>query len=120
MWTAQIILAGVFLFTGFGKIVAYNKLTNVVEARSKGKPIGVTHLHAAILGVAEIVWALGEIIPFHLEYPYLVVLVSSVCLAIVMMGATLYHIRRKESAAPSISLFLLAVLVIVGRWPWWG
>jgi hypothetical protein len=120
MWTAQLILAGVFLSTGFGKIIAYNKLSKVVETRSKGRPIGVTQQHAAILGVVEIFWALGEIIPFHFAFPWLVVLVSSLSLAILMIGATLYHVRRKESAVPSISLFLLALLVIVGRWPWWG
>jgi uncharacterized membrane protein YphA (DoxX/SURF4 family) len=120
MWTAQLTLGAVFLFTGFSKIVAYEKLAQVVEARSKGRPIGVPRQRAAVLGVAEIVWALGVIIPFHFAYPYLVALVASLCLAIVMIGASFYHIRRRESAAPSIVLFLLAVFVIVGRWPWWG
>jgi hypothetical protein len=34
-----------------------------------------------------------------------------------MVAACIYHIRRKESAAPAIAAFLLALFVIVGRWP---
>jgi hypothetical protein len=47
-------------------------------------------------------------------------LVSSAFLAILMIGAVQYHLRRKESPAPSLVLILLAIFVIVGRWPWWG
>jgi len=32
LWIAQIILAGVFLFTGFSKIFAYGQVVKVVEA----------------------------------------------------------------------------------------
>jgi hypothetical protein len=58
--------------------------------------------------------------PFQLSYPFLLPLVGSVCLLLEMIGATYYHMRRKEPAGPSIVLGLLAIFVIVGRWPWWG
>jgi hypothetical protein len=34
-----------------------------------------------------------------------------------MVAAGIYHLRRQESAAPAVSLFLLAVFVVFGRWP---
>ncbi len=34
-----------------------------------------------------------------------------------MIGAAIYHFRRRESASPAIAAFLLALFVIVGRWP---
>jgi hypothetical protein len=34
-----------------------------------------------------------------------------------MVIAGMYHVRRKETATPSVVLFLMAVFVIVGRWP---
>jgi hypothetical protein len=34
-----------------------------------------------------------------------------------MVAAGIYHLRRQESAAPNVALFLLAVFVIFGRWP---
>jgi uncharacterized membrane protein YphA (DoxX/SURF4 family) len=121
MWIAQLIIGGVFLFTGFSKLFVYDKVTKFVERRSKTHPIGIPARQAAVIGVAEIAGALGEIVPIHFEgYPYLLPLVSSAFLAILMMGAFQYHLRRKESAAPSLVLILMAILVIVGRWPWWG
>jgi len=41
LWIAQVILAGVFLFTDSRKIFAYNHVVKVVEARSKDRPIGI-------------------------------------------------------------------------------
>jgi hypothetical protein len=32
-----------------------------------------------------------------------------------MVVAGIYHIRRQETAAPSVTLFLLALFVIIGR-----
>ena len=45
------------------------------------------------------------------------VLCAAAWLALIMVGAGIYHLRRQESAAPDVSLFLLALFVIVGRWP---
>jgi hypothetical protein len=112
---------GRFFFTDFGNIFAYKKLTEVVESRLKGNTITIQHKQAAIIGVAEIAGALGEITPLHFSlFPNLLPLLSSAFRAILMLGAFTYHLRRKESAAPSIALILLAILVILGRWPWWG
>jgi hypothetical protein len=120
MWSAQLILAGVFLFTGISKLVAYSQVSKFLEGRFMGKPLGIHPKQAAVIGLAEISGALGEIVPVHLSFPNLLPLVSSAFLAVLMMGAFRYHLRRKESAAPSITLILLAILVILGRWPYWG
>ena len=96
LWIAQIILAGVFLFTGFSKIFAYGQVVKVVEARSKAGKIGM---------------------PMDLWPPYIFLRLAAAGLALLMVAAGIYHIRRQESAAPSVSLFLLALFVIVGRWP---
>jgi hypothetical protein len=49
--------------------------------------------------------------------PYVFLRLAAGGLALLMVAAGIYHIRRQESAAPSVSLFLLALFVIVGRWP---
>jgi uncharacterized membrane protein YphA (DoxX/SURF4 family) len=118
MWIAQLVLGISFLITGFSKIFAYKQLSKVVEANTKGHPVGIPRRQAAIIGVGEVFWGLLVLNPFQLSYPYLLPLVGSVCLALEMIGATYYHIRRKEAAGPSIALCLLALFVIVGRWPW--
>jgi uncharacterized membrane protein YphA (DoxX/SURF4 family) len=115
-----LVLGITFLIAGFGKILAYKHLSRWVEARAKGRPIGIPSAQAAIIGVFEVLGGLMVISPFQVFYPYLLALAGSACLALEMIGATYYHMRRKEPAGPSIALFLLAVFVIVGRWPWWG
>jgi hypothetical protein len=49
--------------------------------------------------------------------PHVFLRLAAGALALLMVAAGIYHIRRQESAAPSVSLFLLALFVIVGRWP---
>ena len=117
MWIAQLALGISFLITGFGKIFAYRRLSKLVEMRTSGHPVGIPSGRAAAIGVGEVFCGLLVISPFQLSYPFLLPLAGSACLALEMIGATYYHIRRKEPAGPSIALFLLAVFVIVGRWP---
>jgi len=38
-------------------------------------------------------------------------------MAVLMIGAAIYHMRRKEQAVLDFALFLMALFVIVGRWP---
>jgi uncharacterized membrane protein YphA (DoxX/SURF4 family) len=117
LWIAQIILAGIFLFTGFTKIFAYEHLVRAVEARSKAGRIGMSRGLAALVGLAEIAGAVGLLVPVDVMPPHVLLRAAAAGLALLMVGAGIYHARRQESAAPSISLFLLALFVIVGRWP---
>ena len=117
LWIAQIILAGIFLFTAASKLFAYEKLVKVVEARSNGLPIGISRRQAAAIAVSEVIGALGILTPGRLMPEHEAVLCAAAWLALIMVGAGIYHLRRHESAAPDVSLFLLALFVIVGRWP---
>ncbi|MGA2632680.1 MAG: DoxX family protein [Terracidiphilus sp.] len=117
LWIAQILLAGAFLFTGASKILAYDKLVKVVEAKSKGGKIGMSRQQAALVGIAELVGAVGVVVPVDIWPPDVLLRLAAAGLALLMVAAGIYHIRRQESAAPSVALFLLALFVIVGRWP---
>jgi uncharacterized membrane protein YphA (DoxX/SURF4 family) len=117
LWIVQIILAGIFLFTGFSKIFAFDRVVKVVEARTKAGPIGMSPGQAALVGLAEILGAAAVLVPVDVWPPYVFLRLAAAGLALLMVAAGIYHIRRQESAAPSITLFLLALFVIVGRWP---
>jgi hypothetical protein len=74
------------------------------------------------LGLFEVTLGFGVLTPDLLtpdgHVPvFLIARLSAAGLALLMVGASIYHARRKESAALAISLFLLALFVIVGRWP---
>jgi len=122
IWIGQILLAAVFLVAGVSKLLAYRTLIKTIEERRKTAPIRVTRAQGAVVGLLEISGAIGVILPpmwtpDALSVDYLLVRVAAGCLALLMIGATIYHLRRRESAAPAISTFLLALFVIVGRWP---
>ncbi len=121
-WIAQIILTACFLVTGAGKLLAYRRLMSVVESRSNRGPAGVSRGLAAFIGVAEIAGAIGVVMPASLTPPdlaagHLLVRLAAAGLALVMVLAGIYHLRRKEEAAPAVTLFLLALFVVYERWP---
>jgi hypothetical protein len=117
LWIVQIIMAGVFIFTGCSKVLAYDKVVKALEARYKGHKIGMSRGLAAQVGLLEILGAVGVAMPFDAWPPHIFLLMAASGLALLMVVAGIYHIRRKETATPSVVLFLMAVFVIVGRWP---
>jgi uncharacterized membrane protein YphA (DoxX/SURF4 family) len=117
LWIAQILLAAVFLFTGASKLLAYEELVRAVERRSKGGKIGMSRPLAGIVGLLEIAGAVGVILPVDPWPPQVLLRLAAAGLALLMVVAGIYHLSRQESATPSVVLFLLAIFVIVGRWP---
>jgi uncharacterized membrane protein YphA (DoxX/SURF4 family) len=122
IWIGQIALAMVFLVTGFSKLIAYKKLVATLGSRPQIEPITMSPMVGRVVGLFEILGAVCVIMPAAitpgiLVPNYLLVRLAAACLALLMVGASIYHIRRKESAAPAVAAFLLALFVIVGRWP---
>jgi uncharacterized membrane protein YphA (DoxX/SURF4 family) len=117
LWIAQIILAGVFFFTGFSKIFAYGQVVKVVEARSRARRIGMSRAQAVVVGLFEVASAALVLVPVDVWPPHILLRLAAGALALIMVAAGIYHIRRQESAALSVTLFLLALFIIVGRWP---
>ncbi len=117
LWGVQILLAGVFLFTAAGKLFDYEQLVRVIEGRSRGKAIGISRLQAILVGCAEFAAAIGLLIPNSVNPSHSIVVCSAAGLCFLMAGAGIYHLRRRDSATPPVVLFLLALFIIVGRWP---
>ena len=113
IWIGQILLAAVFFVAGASKLIAYKSLIKTIEERRKTAPIRITTVQGHVIALLEIAGAIGVILPpawtpEALAPDYLLVRAAAGCLALLMVGATIYHLRRKESAAPAISTFLLA------------
>jgi hypothetical protein len=96
---------------------AYRQVVKAVEARSKAGRIGMSRFQAALVGLLEVAGAVAVLVPEDVRPPWVLLRLACAGLALLMVAAGIYHIRRQESAAPSVSLFLLALFVIVGRWP---
>jgi len=116
LWGVQILLAGVFLFTAAGKLFDYEQLVRVIEGRLRGKPIGISRIQAILVGLGEVAGAIGLLIPARIDPSHRIVVYSATWLCLLMIGAGIYHLRRRDSVTPPVVLFLLTLLVIAGRW----
>ena len=121
MWIAQLSLAATFLFSGTFKLFAFRPWLRVLEGHGK-TPIELPPLQAKLIGLLEVALAFGVLIPDvftpdGIVPEYVIIRLSAAGLALLMIGAGIYHVRRRETASFAVAIFLLALFVIVGRWP---
>ena len=117
LWFAQIIMAALFLFAGFSKIFAHRRQAVVHPQRPGFGLPGMRDEVVSLIAILEIAGAICLVLPVDLLPPYIVPRLAAAALALLMIVASVYHARRHETAVPNVVLFLMAILVIVGRWP---
>jgi uncharacterized membrane protein YphA (DoxX/SURF4 family) len=113
LWVIQILLALAFFVAGTLKVSRpINMLKKNMHWVEKTAPPLVR-----LVGVLEILGALGLILPAVTHILPWLIPVAAICLALTMIGAIIVHILLKEtmgSLAPLI-LLLLTLLVAYGR-----
>ena len=116
IWIVQGLLAFAFIAAGGMKLFAYEKYKNQSE---KNGPTGVTRGLTTFIGIAEIAGALGIVLPMAANTAPWLSPWAAVGLATIMLLAIVFHLRRRESPAPAVVLFLLAAFVVFGRFSHW-
>jgi uncharacterized membrane protein YphA (DoxX/SURF4 family) len=114
LWIVQGLLAVGFLFFGGMKLFAYEKYKKVSEERSPGHP-GPSKELMMFIGISEVAGAFGLILPAATGIAPFLTTLAAVGLAIIMILAVIFHLRRKEPASAPVVLFVLAAFVVVGR-----
>lgn len=115
-WSAQILLAGVFFIDGFRRIFVCSQQA---ESRPSGpgrNGITMPIWAACIIGLVEMACAAGLVVPVHSWQPNILPMLAVGVLFILTGASLIYHIQRKQPAAPVVALFLLVLFAIVGRW----
>ena len=110
LWIVQGLLAAVFLFAGGMKLVLpLEKLTG---------PVPLPGLFIRFIGVAEVLGALGLILPGLLRIRPGLTPLAAAGLVIIMVGAVVVTLLGGEVVAALISVVvgLLAAFVAYGRW----
>ena len=115
LWVIQTVLGAFFVFGGGMKVFAYDKYQAMAESRSKGKGMGYSKEFMIFIGVCEIAGGLGLILPMALRVLPVLTILAAIGLAIIMLGATVYHVQRKEAPGMTVVLFLLLGFVTLGR-----
>jgi len=110
LWVVQGLLALLFLFAGGMKLVL------PIEAMQD--PVALPGLFLRCIGVAEVLGALGLILPGLLRIRPGLTPLAAAGLVIIMTGATVVTVAGGQLAPALLSVVvgLLAAFVAVGRW----
>ncbi len=113
LWIVQGLLAALFLFAGGTKLVLSLEVLNEM---SKQTPL--PGLFLRFLGVAEVLGAIGLILPGLLRIRPVLTPLAAVGLVIIMIGATALTLAGGDVAPALIPLVvgLLSAFVAYGRW----
>lgn len=114
LWIIAGLLAAAFGAAGAMKMLQPKEK---LAASGLGWVEDYTPAQVKLIGLLEVLGALGLILPAALDIAPILVPIAAVGLAALMAGAAVVHTRRKESQMIPINLALLAlaVVVIVGR-----
>lgn len=76
----------------------------------------VSDTQVTLIGLAEVVGAIGPIVPAATGIAPTLTPVAAAALAALMVGAVMTHARRSESVWPALILAAVAATVTVARW----
>jgi uncharacterized membrane protein YphA (DoxX/SURF4 family) len=114
LWIIAGLLAVAFLAAGTMKVVrTKEQLAEAGMAWVEDFSAGTVKL----VGALEILAAIGLVLPALLDIAPVFVPLAALGLVLMMIGAVIVHVRRKEipTMAPSVVLLVLAAIVAWGR-----
>ncbi|MEU0495154.1 DoxX family protein [Mycobacterium sp. NPDC006124] len=118
LWILAGILALAMLGAGSLKLI-----TPKAELPDKGMELGELPAWAIKgIGALEVLGGIGLVIPALVNVAPVLVAWAATGVAVMMAGAVVFHLRRKEvtGALPAVGLLVVAVVVAWGRFGAWA
>lgn len=114
LWIAQAILALMFLLHGWTMLTA----TTTVPQEGMAYVLAIPLSTRRLIGVLEILAAAGLILPGLLNILPALTFYAAAGLVLLMIGAIIFHIPRREYPGILLNLILLilAAFVMIGRY----
>lgn len=113
LWIVAIVLAAVFAGSGLLKqFVPKDKLA----ASGQGWTQDFSQTSIRLIGLAEILGAVGLVLPAAVHIAPILVPLAATGLVLVMVGAAIVHARRSEAMNVAVNLVLIVLAVFVA----WG
>ena len=106
LWIVNIVLALLFLAAGGMKTLAP---TARLRERGMTWTDDFSTRAVTLIGIAEVIGAVGLIVPLATGILPLLTPIAAVCLAVLMGGAITVHVRRSESFAPAAVMLVVSV-----------
>ncbi|MAP62475.1 MAG: DoxX family protein [Microbacterium sp.] len=109
-WIVAGLLAAAMLMAGAMKTVRHKD-----QLRESGMEWtdGFSAVTIRLIGIAEVLGAVGLILPPLTGIAPVLAPVAAIALAVLMAGATVLHIRRNEKATASLVLMVLSIAAAV-------
>ena len=113
LWTLQVLLAALFIFSGVMKFL-------MPVAKMQQGPIIFPGWFYHFIGLAEILGGLGLVLPGWTGIQRRLTPIAAAGLVIIMIGATVVTIMSNMGAAAALPgiIGMLVALVAWGRWNW--
>ena len=109
VWIVQVVLALLFAFVGFGKLARpkedLRERMGWVDDFSQGT--------VRLIGAAEVLGALGLVLPAATGVATWLTPTAAVGLVVVMLGAVATHLRRREPQVLPVNVVLLLLAAFV-------
>ena len=115
LWVIQGLLAALFLFAGGMKLFAYDRYKKMGAQQHPDQEFPISQGLARFIGISEVAGGLGLLLPQLTGIVPILTPTAAIGLAVIMVLATRFHLKRKEPAAMTIGLFVLCAVVVVGR-----
>ena len=115
LWILQVVLAGVFLLAGAMKLMKSRAEIAAGQPERMGWIVEVSDGTARLAAGAEVLGALGLILPAITGVAPVLVPLAAAGLAVTMILAAVFHIRRGESQATAMNI-VLAILALIVMW----
>jgi hypothetical protein len=111
VWIVSGVLAALYLMAGFTKLV---KAKQDLLAEPRMSWVGdFTEGQVKGIGAVEVAGALGLVLPWLTGVAPILTPIAAVCLALIMVGALVFHVRRREWPNVPVSLVLITLLTFV-------
>ena len=111
VWVVTGLLAALFLMAGAMKLA--KSKAQLLENASIGWVEDFSPAVLKLIGLAEVAGAAGLILPGAFDVATWLVPTAAIGLAVVMAGAVITHLRRREYPNMVVNLVLLALAVFV-------
>ena len=115
LWIIQGLLALLFLFAGGMKLFAQDRYRQQAKQQHPALEIGLSRGLVTFIGASEVAGALGLVLPQGIGMLPVLTPLAAVGLAVIMLLATRFHLKRQEPASVTIGLFVLCAVVAGGR-----
>lgn len=109
-WILTVLLAVAFLGAGGLKV---SQSSTALAGRGMGWVEDFSDSSVKLIGAAEVVGAVGLVLPRLLKIAPVLSPIAALCLAAMMVGAVVVHVRRKEPPTPAAVLAVLSVVTAV-------